>query len=118
MTKEVGRSDAGTVEGITSVSKDASRTRFPVVVRRLGRASERREPEAEERFADAAEARAAFRGDLNTVFPLDLERVFRGEMRDGPGCATAGACFSGLLKSKSRFLGLCSIRFEFDEIDG
>jgi hypothetical protein len=117
MTKEVGRSDAGTVEGITSVSKDASRTRFPVVVRRPGRESERREPEAE-RFADA-EARAPFRGDLNTTgFPLDLERVFRGEARDGPGCAIAGARFSGLRESKSRFLGLCSTRFEFDERDG
>jgi len=113
MTKEVGRSDAGTVEGMTSVSKDASRTRFPVVVRRPGRESERREPDAE-RFADA-EARAAFRGDLNTGFPLDLERVFRGEGREGPDCATAGARFSGLLESKSRFLGLCSTRFEFDK---
>lgn len=116
MTKEVGRSDAGTVEGITSVSKDASRTRFPAVVRRPGRESERREPEPD-RFADA-EARATFKGDLNTAFPLDLERVFRGEVRDGPGCATAGARFSGLLESKSRFLGLCSTRFEFDGRDG
>jgi len=112
-TKEVGRRDAGTVEGITSVSKDAS-TRLPV--KRLGR-----EEPAAERFADAEEALlVAFRGDdLCTVtsFVLDLERVFRGERRDGPGCgaaAGAGARFSGLVASKSRFGG-CSTRFEFEK---
>jgi hypothetical protein len=136
-TNDVGRSDVGTVEGITSVSKDASRTTrllvpvFVVVVvvfiRRLERewGSERREPDAA-RFADTM-ALAAFKGDLSTAFPLDdFERVFRGERRDGPGpgccCATAGAGtgtgragtrFSGFLQeSKSRFFGLgCSIRF-------
>jgi hypothetical protein len=135
-TNEVGRSDVGTVEGITSVSKDASRTTrllvpvfvvvVVVVIRRLEREweSERREPEAA-RFADAM-ALAAFKGDLSTAFPLDdFERVFRGERRDGPGCCcatagagagagTAGTRFSGFLQteSKSRFFGLCcSIRF-------
>ena len=87
-TKDVGSNDAGTVEGMTSVSNDAS-TRL--LVRRLGR-----EPE---RFADAGEALealATFRGDLCTNFGLDLVRVFRGERRDGPGCAAAagGARFS------------------------
>jgi hypothetical protein len=89
-TKDVGRSDAGTVEGMTSVSKDAS-TRLFVVVKRLGRAPERF-------FVDAGEALevlAAFRGDLCTAFvftfTLTLERVFRGETQDGPGSAGAGA---------------------------
>ena len=100
MTKDVGSSDGGTVEGMTSVSKDAS-TRL--LDRRLGR-----EPE---RFADAEEtlgALAAFRGDLCTSFGLDLERVFRGEeRRDGPGCAVVGggARFSGRVEgSISRFV--------------
>ena len=109
-TKEVGRSDAAcTVEGFTSVSKDAS-TRLPV--RRLGR-----EPDAV-RFADAEARRVAFKGDLNTGFALDLERVFRGETRDGPGCGAAAGgaavrCISGFVETnKSRFLGgLCSTRF-------
>ena len=99
-TKDVGSSDVGTVEGMTSVSKDAS-TRL--VDRRLGR-----EPE---RFAEAEEALeilAAFRGDLCTTFGLDLERVFRGEeRRDGPGCAVVGggARFSGRVEvSISRFV--------------
>jgi hypothetical protein len=85
-TKDVGRSDAGTVEGMTSVSKDASTRLF--VVKRLGR------EEPERFFVDAGEALdvlAAFRGDLCTgfafTFTLDLERVFRGETRDGPGSA-------------------------------
>jgi hypothetical protein len=86
-TKDVGRSDAGTVEGMTSVSKDASTCLF--VVKRLGRGPERF-------FVDAGEALevlAAFRGDLCTAFvftfTLDLERVFRGEAWDGPGSAAA-----------------------------
>src|SRR5260221_10991378 len=76
-TKEVGRSDtAGTVEGFTSVSKDAS-TRLPVRpdVKRLGR-----EPDAV-RFADVEALLVAFRGDLNAGFGLDLARGFRGERR-------------------------------------
>lgn len=84
-TKDVGRSDAGTVEGMTSVSKDASTRLF--VVKRLGR-------EPVRFFVDggeALEALAAFSGDLCTVFvftfTLALERVFRGEARDGPGSA-------------------------------
>jgi hypothetical protein len=94
-TKDVGSSDVGTVEGMTSVSKDASTRLF--VVRRLGRGPERF-------FVDAGEARevlAAFRGDLCTsfvfIFALDLGRVFRGERRDGPASAAivGGACFSG-----------------------
>jgi hypothetical protein len=106
-TKDVGNSDAGTVEAMTSVSKDAS-TRLPV--RRLGR-------EPERFFADAGEALealAAFSGDLcPTSFPLDLERVFRGERRDGPACAVApgGTRFSGgrVEGSISRFFELyCS----------
>ena len=83
--KDVGRSDVGTVEGMTSVSNDASTRLF--VVKRLGRGPERF-------FVDAGEvleALAAFRGDLCTgfvfTFTLALERVFRGETRDGPGCA-------------------------------
>ena len=108
-TKEVGRSDAvGTVEGFTSVSKDAS-TRLPV--RRLGR-----EPDAV-RFADAEALLVAFKGDLNTGFALDLERVFRGEVRDGPGCGAAAGgaavhCISGFVETnKSRCLGgACSTR--------
>ena len=85
-TKDVGRSDVGTVEGMTSVSKDASMRLF--VVKRLGRV-----PECF--FVDAGEALevlAAFREDLCTgfvfTFTLDLERVFRGESQDGPGSAT------------------------------
>ena len=95
-TKDVGSNDAGTVEGMTSVSKDASTRLLDM---RLGR-----------RFADAEEslgAFAAFRGDLDlcTTFVLDLERVFRGERRDGPGCAVVGgARFSGRVEeSISRF---------------
>jgi len=119
-TKEVGRSDAaGTVEGFTSVSKDAS-TRLPVGpdVGRLGR-----ELDAV-RFADAEGLLVAFRGDLNIGFALDFERVFRGETRrrDGPGCgaASGGAavrCISGFVETnKSRFLGgLCSTRFWFEK---
>jgi hypothetical protein len=100
-TKDVGNSDAGTVEGITSVSKEDS-TRL--LDRRLGRVLER--------FADAEEgldALAAFRGDLCTTFALDLERVFRGERRDGPGCAVVGgARFSGRVEeSISRFFEVC-----------
>ena len=111
-TKEVGRSDtAGTVEGFTSVSKDAS-TRLPV--RRLGR-----ELDAV-RFADVEALLVAFRGDLNAGFALDLERVFRGERRDGPGCdaaagGTAVRCTSGFVETnKLRFLGgFSSTRFWF-----
>ena len=92
-TKDVGRSDTGTVEGMTSVSKDASMRLFfvVVVVKRLGRVPERF-------FVDAGEALdvlAAFKGDLCTsfvfTFTLALERVFRGETRDGPGSAAATA---------------------------
>jgi hypothetical protein len=89
-TKDVGKSDAGTVEGMTSVSKDASTRLF--VVKRLGRGPERF-------FVDAGEALevlAAFRGDLclctadfDFTFILELERVFRGETRDGPGSGAA-----------------------------
>ena len=117
-TKEVGRSDAaGTVEGFTSVSKDAS-TRLPVRpdVGRLGR-----EPDAV-RFADAEALLVAFRGDLKTGLTLDLERVFRGERRDGPGCGAAAGgaavrCTSGFVETnKSRFRGgLCSTRFWFEK---
>lgn len=117
-TKEVGRSDAaGTVDGFTSVSKDAS-TRLPIrpEVWRLGR-----EPDAV-RFADVEALLVAFRGDLNTGFALALERVFRGERRDGPGCgaASGGAavrCISGFVgNNKSRFLGgICSTRFWFEK---
>jgi hypothetical protein len=86
-TKDVGRSDVGTVEGMTSVSKDASTRLF--VVKRLGRGPERFFVEA----GEALEALAAFRGDLCTgfvfTFTLALERVFRGETRDGPGSAAA-----------------------------
>jgi len=92
-TKDVGRSDAGTVEGMTSVSKDASTRLF--VVKRLGRGPERF-------FVDAGEALevlAAFTGDLCTdfvfTFTLDFERVFRGETRDGPGSAGASAVVVG-----------------------
>ena len=86
-TKDVGRSDAGTVEGMTSVSKDASTRLF--VVKRLGREPRRFFVDA----GEALEARTAFKGDLCTgfvfTFTLDLERVFRGETRDGPGSAAA-----------------------------
>ena len=97
-TKDVGSSDAGTVEGMTSVSKDASTRLLDM---RLGR-----------RFADAEEslgAFAAFKGDLCTTFGLDLERVFRGERRDGPGCAVVGGSrFSGRVEgSISRFFEVC-----------
>ena len=97
-TKDVGSSDVGTVEGMTSVSKDASTRLLDI---RLGR-----EPG---RFADAEalEAFGAFRGDLCTSFGFDFERVFRGDdRRDGPGCATAGGGtrFSGRVEgSISRF---------------
>lgn len=74
-TKEVGRSEAGTVEGFTSVSKDAS-TRLLAI--RFGR-----EPVAS-RFVDTDDL-IDLKGDLLVSFPLDLERVFRGERRDGPG---------------------------------
>ena len=77
----------GTVEGMTSVSNDASTRLF--VVKRLGRGPERFFVDA----GEALEALAAFRGDLCTgfvfTFTLALERVFRGETRDGPGCAAA-----------------------------
>lgn len=82
-TKEVGRSEAGTMEGFTSVSKEAS-TRLLVI--RLGR-----EPEAS-RFADTDDL-IVLKGDLWFSFPLDLERVLRGERRDGPGTG-AGAPFA------------------------
>ena len=74
-TKEVGRSEVGTLEGMTSVSNDAST--------RLLAWRFRREPEAE-RFADADDF-AGFAGDLSASFALDFERVLRGERRDGPG---------------------------------
>ena len=76
----MGRSEAGTVEGFTSVSKGDS-TRLLAI--RFGR-----EPEAS-RFADADDF-IVLKGDLLVSFPLDLERVFRGERRDGPGTG-AGA---------------------------
>ena len=78
-TKDVSSSDVGTIEGMTSVSKDTST-----------RLLDRRAPE---RFADAEEALAAFSGDdLCTSFALDLDRVIRGEERqDGPGCGCATA---------------------------
>jgi hypothetical protein len=88
-TKDVGRSDAGTVEGMNSVSKDAS-TRL-VVVKRLGRGPGRFFVDA----GEALEALAAFKGDLcigfgfGFGFTLDLERVFRGDTRDGPGSTAA-----------------------------
>jgi hypothetical protein len=83
-TKEVGRSEAGTVEGITSVSKDAS-TRL--LVKRLGR-----EPEAS-RFADAdVDDLLNFDGDFWASFAL---RVLRGERRDGPGCGAGGCAVAG-----------------------
>jgi len=117
-TKEDGRSDTvGTVEGFTSVSKDAS-TRLPVRpdVRRLGR-----ELDAV-RFADVEALLVAFKGNLNAGFALDLERVFRGERRGGPGCGAAAGgaavrCISGfVVTNKSRFLGgFCSTRFWFEK---
>jgi hypothetical protein len=101
-TKDVGRSDVGTVEGMTSVSKDASTRLF--VVKRLGRAA------PERFFVDAGEALevlAAFRGDLCTAFvftfTLALERVFRGETRDGPG--SAGAAVVDVVGGRARLSG-------------
>jgi len=108
----------GTVDGMTSVSKDASTRLF--VVKRLGWA-------APERFfvdaGEALEALVAFRGDLCTAivftFTLALERVFRGETRDGPGSAGAAvvnvvggrARRSGwAVKSNSRFFEVCCSR--------
>jgi hypothetical protein len=86
-TKDVGRSDAGTVEGMNSVSKDASTRLF--VVKRLGRGPERFFADA----GEALEALAAFKGDLcigfGFGFTLDLRRVFRGDTRDGPGSTAA-----------------------------
>ena len=80
-TKEVGRREVGTLEGMTSVSKDAS-TRL--LVWRF-----RQKPEAK-CVADVDDL-ACFDGDLWANFALDFERVLRGERRDGPGCG-AGAC--------------------------
>jgi hypothetical protein len=108
-TKDVGRSDVGTVEGMTSVSKDASTRLF--VVKRPGRGPGRFFVNA----GEALEVFAAFRGDLCTgfvfTFTLDLERVFRGETRDGPGSAAAAtgrARLSGwAVRSNSRFFEIC-----------
>ena len=92
-TKDVGRSDVGTVEGMTSVSKDASTRLF--IVKRLGRGPERFLVDA----GEALDVLAAFRGDLCTgfvfTFALVLERVFRGEVRDGPGSAAAAVVVVG-----------------------
>jgi hypothetical protein len=95
-TKEVGRSEVGTVEGMTSVSKDAS-TRL--LVRRLGR-----EPEAK-RFADADDL-VDFEGDLCASFALVFERVLRGERRDGPGCGAGAGAGAGAVGSNSAFFEL------------
>ena len=103
-TKEVGRSEAGTVEGFISCS-----TRL--LARRFGR-----EPAAS-RFAGTD---VVLKGDLWVIFPLDLERVLRGERRDGPGtgggtCAEArsagwGADAAG---SSSAIFVLCSSSLDF-----
>lgn len=109
-TKEVGRSEAGTVEGLTSVSKDAS---IRLLVRRFGR-----EPETS-RFAGADDL-IALKGDLWFIFPLVLERVLRGERRDGPGTGAgmgAGArlvgCGANAAGSTSAFFVLCSSSLNF-----
>ena len=107
-TKEVGRSKADTVEGFTSVSKDAS-TRL--LARRFGR-----EPRTS-RFADTE---VVLKGDLWVIFPLDLERVLRGERPDGPdtGADTGeGARLAGwgaeAAGSSSAFFVLCSSSLDF-----
>lgn len=107
-TKEVGRSEAGTVEGFTSVSKDAS-TRLLNI--RLGR-----EPEVS-RFADTDDL-IVLKGDLWFSFPLDLERVLRGERRDGPGTG-AGAPFASegtdAADSSASFVCSLSLGFQINE---
>jgi hypothetical protein len=108
-TKEVGRSEAGTVEGFTSISEDAS-TRLLVI--RLGRV-----PEVS-RFADTDDL-IVLKGDLWFSFPLDLERVLRGERRDGPGTGAgvgAGAPFASKdadAADSSVFFVLCSLSLGF-----
>jgi hypothetical protein len=108
-TKEVGRSEVGTVDGMTSVSKDAS-TRL--LARRLGR-----EPEAK-RFADADDDLVVFEGDLWASFALDFERVLRGERRDGPGWGSGAGtgASAGAVESNSAFLKLVPFCLDWGKI--
>jgi hypothetical protein len=110
-TKEVGRSEAGTVEGFPFISEDAL---TPLLAIRL-----RRGPEVS-RFADTDDL-MVLKGDLWFSFPLDLERVLRGERREGPGTgAGAGAGAGAPFVSKgadaadgSAFFVVCSLSLGF-----